>query len=88
MLTRTSRSHSDAVSDAERARRVAKDLDRALRRQGVQFRRVRLDNCWSYVIDGRALSPFQAAQAYLPGGWWAFYAPSPTRGRRRSGGGR
>ena len=69
---------------------VAAALTKALRQRGVQFRYVRPvpHRGWRenpptgfYVIDGQALAPYQAADAYLPGGWRGFYAQVMGGGR-------
>jgi hypothetical protein len=54
-------------------REVADALCDALASQGVRFRRLRRRDGWVYRINGQDLAPWQAAEAYLPGGWWAFY---------------
>jgi hypothetical protein len=55
---------------------VTVQLRAVLAEQGRRFYRWQVDGMLLWVVDGEALAPWQAANAFLPGGWAAAWRRS------------
>ena len=69
-------SHTPSPGETRERVSVTDQLRAALREQGRAYYRCRLDGALTWVVDGEQLAPYQAAEAFLPGGWTAAWRRS------------